>query len=115
VLVVGPRGLIRGRWYSGPAIAGALAAFARGTTSAAVRAQTRPSSHVGVAAVERWVTLERWIEAAQRGELFAVRGLGELGARLVAEHVTLALAARGGHRPGMDLGASAFVGAAMAA
>ena len=115
MLVVGPRGLIRGRWYSGPAIAGALAAFARGTTSAAVRAQTRPSSHVGVAAVERWVTLERWIEAAQRGELFAVRGLGELGARLVAEHVTLALAARGGHRPGMDLGASAFVGAAMAA
>jgi hypothetical protein len=115
VLVVGPRGLLRGRWYSGPAIAGALGAFARGATSPAVRAQTRPWRHVGVAAVERWATLERWVEAARRGELFAVSGLGELGARLVAEHVTLVLAARGGHRPGMELGASAFAGAAMAA
>jgi hypothetical protein len=115
VLVVGPRGLLRGRWYSGPAIAGALASFARGATSVAVRAHTKPSSHVGVAAVERWVTLGRWVEAARRGELFAVSGLGELGARHVAEQVTLALAARGGHRPGMALGASAFAGAAMAA
>ncbi len=115
VLVVGPRGLLRGRWYSGPAIAFALATFARGRTSAAVRTPTRPSSQLGVAAVERWMTLERWVEAVRRGELFAVRGLGELSARLVAEHVTLALAARGGHRPGMDLGASAFVGAALAA
>lgn len=115
VLVVGPRGLLRGRWYSGPAIAGALASFARGATSAAVRAHTSPSRRVGVAAAERWVTLARWVEAARRGELFAVGGLGGLRARLVAEHVTLALAARGGHRPGMELGASAFAGAAMAA
>ena len=114
VLVVGPRGVLPGRWYSGPAIAGALAAFASGATSATVRTGTSPSRAVGVAAAERWVTLERWVEAARGGRLFAVSGLGELSPRRVAEQVTLALAARGGHLPGGDLGASAFAGAAMA-
>lgn len=80
-----------------------------------MRTATSPSRAVGVAAAERWVTLERWVEAARGGRLFAVSGLGELSPRRVAEQVTLALAARGGHLPGGDLGASAFAGAAMAA
>jgi hypothetical protein len=114
VLVVGPRGLVRGRWYSGPAIASALAAVASGATSAAVRTRTRPAPRVGNSAVERWIALERWLETARRGALFAVRGLEELSRRRVAEQVTLVLASRGGHAPGVELGASAFVGAALA-
>jgi hypothetical protein len=115
VLVVGPRGLVRGRWYSGPAIAGAVAAVASGATSAVVRAGTSPWSRVGPSAAERWITVERWLDAARQGALFAVKGLEELSRRRVAEHVTLALAARGGYRPGAELGASAFAGAALAA
>ncbi len=115
ILVVGPRGLLPGRWYSGPAVALALAAVASGATSAQTRRRTSPRALVGASAVERWVTVERWIGAARRGELFAVQGLGELSRRRVAEQVTLALAARGGHRPGVELGASAFAGAALAA
>ena len=57
----------------------------------------------------------RWVDAAQRGELFAVTGLGELRRRRVAEQVTLVLVARGGYAPDMDLAASAFAGAALAA
>lgn len=115
VLVVGPRGLVPGRSYSAPAIAGALAAKASGKTSAAVRQQTSPRTTVGASAVERWITLVRWVDAAQAGKLFGVRGLGKLGRREVAEQVTLVLGARGNHTPGADLGASAFAGALLAA
>jgi hypothetical protein len=115
ILVVGPRGLLAGRCYSAPAVASALAAVASGQTSAAVRSCTCPHGTVGAAAAERWVTLVRWLDAAQAGTLLAVAGLGELGRRAVAEHVTLALAARGGHTPGAAVGASAFAGAALAA
>ena len=80
-----------------------------------MRTRTSPRTRVGLAATERWITLVRWIDAAQSGRLFAVKGLDELGRRGVAAHVTLALAARGGHTPGADLGASAFLGAALAA
>ena len=115
VVVVGPRGLVPDHSYSAPAIAGALAAMASGTTSAAVRTLTSPCKLVGPSAAERWVTLVRWVDAVQRGELFGVTGLGERSRRRVAEQVTLVLAARGGHAPGMDLKASAFAGAALAA
>lgn len=115
ILVVGPRGVLPGRWYSGPSVALALAAVASGATSAEARRRTSPRPQVGASAVERWITVERWIGAARRGELFAVRGLGERSRRQVAEQVVLALAARGGHRPGAELGASAFAGAAVAA
>jgi hypothetical protein len=115
IVVVGPQGLAPGRSYSGPAIAGALAAFAAGATSAAVRARTSPAKTVGTSATERWATLVRWVEAARTGRLFAVAGLAELSRRRVAEQVTLALAARAGHERGDDLGASAFAGAALAA
>jgi hypothetical protein len=115
VVVVGPRGLARRRWYSAPAIALALSRYARGETSKAVRAGVSPSSVVGASSVDRWITLTRWLESARRGELFHITGLGELSRRRVAEHVTLALAARGGHRLGDDLAESAYRGAAIAA
>jgi hypothetical protein len=114
VLVVGPRGLVVRRWYGSGAIALALAAFARGATSAEIRTRTSPARNLGAAAAERWATLVRWIEAARAGDLFGVAGLDALRRRDVARHVTLALAARGGHEPGADLVASAFAGAAAA-
>jgi hypothetical protein len=114
--MVGPRGLLRGRWYGAGAIGQALALYARGATSALVRARTSPSGVVGGSARERWVTLTRWVEAARRGELLGVRvrpvGLERRG---VAEQVMLVLAARAGHALGADLSESAFAGALIAA
>jgi hypothetical protein len=115
ILVVGPRGLVRGRWYAAGAIAGAMAAYARGETSAVVRRRTSPSLLVGGSARERWATLVRWIDAARGGQLFTVSGLGELSRRRAAEQVTLALAARAGRDLGVDLAEAAFAGAAIAA
>ena len=115
VLVVGPRGLARRRWYGAGAIAMALALYARGETSAAARTRTSPSRVVGASATERWATLTRWIESARHGALFGVTGLGGLEPRRVAKHVVLALAARAGHSFGCDLSESAFDGAMIAA
>lgn len=116
VLVVGPQGLVRGRWYGAGAIGQALALYARGATSVLVRARTSPSQVVGGSSRERWVTLSRWAEAARGGELFAVRVRPmELGRRGVAEQVMLVLAARAGHSLGADLTESAFAGALIAA
>jgi hypothetical protein len=116
VLVVGPRGLVRRRWYGAGAIGQALALYARGATSALVRTRTSPSRVVGTSARERWVTLTRWVEAARRGDLFGVwvrpDGLGRRG---VAEQVMLVLAARAGCALGADLSESAFAGALIAA
>jgi hypothetical protein len=115
ILVVGPRGLVLRRLYGAGAIALAFAAYGNGASSRAVRAQTSPSRVVGGSAVERWVTLVRWIEAAQRGRLFGVTGLGDLDRRSVAKQVALVLAGRGGHGLGGDLTRSAFEGAVIAA
>ena len=115
VLVVGPRGLLRRRWYGAGAIGLALAVYARGETSAAARAWVSPSRVVGGSAVERWATLPRWVEATRRGELFGVAGLAGLARRRVAEQVVLALAGRAGHQPGDDLRDGAFAGAVIAA
>jgi len=115
ILVVGPLGLVRGRWYGAGAIALALEAYRRGETSIAIRRRVSPSATVGGSARERWVTLERWIDAARSGRLFAVSGLGELPRRQVAEHVVLALAGRAGRALGDDLAEAAFAGAAIAA
>lgn len=115
VLVVGPRGLARRRWYGAGAIALALVLYARGETSAVARMRTSPARVVGGSATERWVTLTRWIEAARCGEIFGVTGLSGLERRRVAEQVALALAARAGRQLGGDLGESAFAGAMIAA
>lgn len=115
ILIVGPRGLVRRRWYRGGAIALAFTAYAGGATSAAVRSLISPSRHVGCSSTERWVTLTRWLEAARRGELFGLSGMADLGRRRVAEHAVLALSGRGGWTLGADLSASAFHGASIAA
>lgn len=115
ILVVGPLGLVRGRWYGAGAIALGLEAYARGETSASIRRRLSPSSAVGASACERWVTLVRWIDAARGGGLFAVSDLGKLPRRGVAEQVALALAGRGGRTLGADLAGAAFAGAAIAA
>jgi hypothetical protein len=115
VVVVGPRGLVVRRWYSAAAISVALRIFADGGTSAEARAKTSPAGSVGGSAGDRWITLVRWVDAARQGQLFAVAGLANFKRRDLAHHVTLALAARGGHIPGADLAESAFLGAAVAA
>lgn len=115
VLVVGPRGLVVRRWYGAGAISVALAAFAAGETSSEARARTSPAANVGGSAVDRWMTLVRWLDAARDGLLFAIPGLRGLGRRDVARQVVLVLAARGGHAPSTDMAESAFAGAAAAA
>jgi hypothetical protein len=115
ILLVGPLGLVRGRWYGAGAIALALEACARGETSKSIRRRVSPAPTVGGSAHERWVTLVRWVEATRDGRLFAVSGLGELPRRRVAEHVVLALAGRAGRALGDDLAEAAFAGAAIAA
>ncbi len=115
VLMVGPRGIVPGRWYGAGAMAGAIAAYARGATTSATRSATSPACHMGASSAERWITLVRWLDAAERGALFAVRGLERMPRRVVAEQVTLALAARAGRVHGDDLAHSAFVGASLAA
>lgn len=115
ILVVGPRGLLRRRWYGGGPIAGALASYASGSTTAAVRAITKPAGPLGPSSVERWITLVRWLDAAERGELFGGIDHGAGSRRAVAEHVALVLAARAGRLLGDDLARLAFAGGALAA
>jgi len=116
VLLVGPQGLLRGRWYGGGAIGLALALYAQGAPSAHVRLRTCPSRVVGGSARERWVTLTRWVECARSGELFdRMAPVVGLARRAVAEQVMLVLAARAGHSLGADLCESAFAGALIAA
>lgn len=115
VLLVGPRGLVSRRWYGAGAMALAFAIVTRGGTGAAARARTSPSRVLGPAATERWATLDRWLAAARRGDLFGITGLGGLARHAVAEHVVLVLAARGGRDLGEDLDEAAFAGASMVA
>jgi hypothetical protein len=115
VIVVGPRGLVRGRWYSGGAIGLAIAAYGGGESSASVRGRVSPSAAVGPSARERWVTLARWIDAAQEGRLFGCSRLNAHARRDVAERVGLVLAGRAGRALGEDLLDATFAGAAIAA
>jgi hypothetical protein len=70
---------------------------------------------VGTSAVEHWVTLRRWVEAARGGALFAVSGIEGCARRSVARQVSQVLAARAGREIGEALAAKVFVGAAIAA
>ncbi|MEO8903850.1 MAG: hypothetical protein ABI488_16175, partial [Polyangiaceae bacterium] len=100
VLVVGPRGLLRRRWYSAGSVGLALLGYGEGESSASVRARMSPSRTVGGSAVEHWVTLRRWVEAVRDGVLFDVSGLMGLAPRSVARQVAQVLAARGGRELG---------------
>jgi len=115
VLLVGPRGLLRRRWYSAGAVGLALLGYGAGESSASVRARTSPSRSVGSSAVEHWVTLRRWVEAARGGALFAVSGLKAYMRRSVARQVAQVLAARAGRELGQALDEKVFIGAAIAA
>jgi hypothetical protein len=61
------------------------------------------------------MTLRRWVEAAQGGVLFEVRGLTGHTRRSVARQVAQVLAARGGRELGGALEEKVFIGAAIAA
>ncbi len=115
VLLVGPRGLLRRRWYSAGAVGLALLGYGKGESSASVRARTSPSRSVGSSAVEHWVTLRRWVEAARGGALFAVSRLEAYGRRSAARQVAQVLAARAGRELGQALDEKVFIGAAIAA
>ena len=115
VLVVGPRGLLRRRWYSAGAVGLALLGYGSGESSASVRDRTSPSRSVGGSALEHWVTLRRWVEAARSGALFDVCGLTEPARPRVARQVAQVLAARGGRELGGALEEKVFIGAAIAA
>jgi hypothetical protein len=115
VVMVGPRGLLWGRSYGGSAVALALAHYAAGWTTAAIRAATSPARLVGVAAVDRWVTVERWARAARRVGLLGARPITAATDRLAAERLVLILAGRAGWKLGDDLATRAFEGAAIAA
>lgn len=93
----------------------ALLGYGAGESSASVRARTSPARSVGSSAVEHWVTLRRWIEAARSGALFAVSGLEASARRSVARQVAQVLAARAGRELGEALAAKVFVGAVIAA
>jgi hypothetical protein len=115
VLVVGPRGLLRRRWYSAGAVGLALLGYGTGESSASVRARMSPSRAVGSSALEHWVTLRRWVEAARSGTLFSVGGLVAYARRSVARQVAQVLAARAGRELGQALDEKVFIGAAIAA
>jgi hypothetical protein len=115
VVMVGPRGLVPRRTYGGPAIALALARYAGGWTTAAIRASTSPARVLGTSAVDRWITVERWAEAARQRGLLGVGPTGTQTRRLAAERVVHALAGRAGWQLGDDLSVRAFEGAAIAA
>ena len=71
VLLVVPRGVLPARYYSGGAIALAMALYGVVTqTSAQVRHKVSSWSIVGAAAIDGWATLRRWVQAMQEGRLF---------------------------------------------
>ena len=73
VIVVGPRELVPGWLFSGPAIAWALWLFGVAKQSAAkVRSQVSPWAQVGATAAAGWATLVRWARAVRDRQLFAL-------------------------------------------
>ena len=99
VIVVGPRGLVRGHLYSAAAMAWALALYGlRRCREAEVRRRVSPWSVVGSAALGSWATLRRWARAARCRRLFPqVRACpSDWTLRQVAERVATTLAALAG-------------------
>jgi hypothetical protein len=96
VIVVGPRDLVPGWIYSGPAIAWALWLFGVAKQSAAkVRSQVSPWALVGATAAVGWATLRRWARAVRDHRLFALvrRCPAEWSPREVAARAATTLAA----------------------
>jgi hypothetical protein len=98
VCFVGPRAVERGRLYSGPAIAWALALFGILRYSpGAVRQATSPWRIVGCAAKGTWQTLRRWLHAVRRGDLWPRlrRNAPASSLRDLAERAAAGLCAQG--------------------
>ena len=118
VVLVVPSGMLRGRRYSGPAIAQALALFGLEHLSPAkVRGRTSPDKIVGINASTEWASLLRWCDAVRDGRLFpAVRACPEtFTRRQVAERAASAIGGRAPPPVDASLVVRAFVGAARAA
>jgi hypothetical protein len=118
VVLVVPSGMLRGRRYSGPAIAQALALFGLGRLSPAeVRRRTSADKFIGTTASAGWVTLLRWCEAVRDGRLFPdVRASpASFTRRQVAERAASTIGGRAPPPVNASLVVRAFVGAARAA
>jgi hypothetical protein len=116
VAVVGPRGLVRRRLYSGGAIALSLAVFGvAGLAPSEVRRQVSPLRIVGPTAAAGWVSLRRWCRAVRARRLFpAVRALPvEAALREIAARAATTLAACAPSSAGLAIEAAAFLGASM--
>jgi len=116
VAVVGPRGLVRRRLYSGGAIALALALFGIAELAPAeVRRRVSPLRIVGPAAAAGWASLRRWSRAVRTGRLFPVVRALPAGAtaRQVAARAATTLAAYAPAAGGLAIESAAFLGASM--
>lgn len=72
IIVVGPRGLLRGRLYTAMVLALALWLWAvRRHRDAELRASICAVEYHGVSRPERWTTLRRWARAARDGVLWS--------------------------------------------
>lgn len=118
VVLVVPGAMLRGRRYSGPAIAQALALFGlEGLSPAKVRGRTSPDKIVGATASTGWVTLYRWSDAARDGQLFpGTRACPtEFTRRQVAERAASTVGGRAPPPVEASLVVRAFIGATLAA
>jgi hypothetical protein len=120
VLVVVPRGVLRYRYFSGSAIAWALALLGvERRPPPEVRRRTSPGRRVGATAASGWAALWHWIAAVRGGRLWP--GLlrqpspPSVTRRRVAERAALALAGRAPPPWDASPAARAFIGAAQAA
>jgi transposase len=116
VVVVGPRGLVRRRLYSGGAIALALALYGGvGLSPREVRRGVSPLRIVGPTAAAGWASLRRWCRAVRAGRLFpAVRALpAGASVRQVAARAATTLAAYAPGSGGLAIESAAFIGASM--
>lgn len=101
VVLVVPRGVLGRRRYSASAIGLALALWGiANLTTPQVRARVSPARIVGVAALGRWMTLQRWADAASKGGLFPKVALVAPGQTRRATAARVATAVMGRAPPG---------------
>jgi hypothetical protein len=115
VVLVVPRGILRGRLYSAGAIALALALWGvAGLAPPEVRRRVSPFTIVGATAAAGWASLRRWSRAVRAWRLFpVVRALpGEASLRQVAARGATTLAAYAPGAGGLPIDSAAFFGAA---
>jgi hypothetical protein len=112
VLVVVPRGVLRGRHFGAMAIA--LALFRYGSGGRVVEIRREIGGHGETAA---WPTLRRWVRAGGQARLWrCVRpSPPDWGPRSIAERIAMTLMAYAPSMPGASLDQRVFAGAAHAA